>query len=135
MRCLVLGSTGFLGGAIRDVLIEAGHHVTIMSRAITGRTSCSSAKAIQLDRYGPLGSLAEHRFEWIFDTCAYTLDAVRALLAALGDRVERYVMISSISAYSVFRQPGLSEEMAVPDATQRDFEKALSLPLIGVVLW
>ncbi|MFQ6546694.1 NAD-dependent epimerase/dehydratase family protein [Aestuariibius sp. 2305UL40-4] len=128
MRCLVVGGTGFLGGAIADALIDAGHSVAILSRGETDRVSRASAEIIQADRYGPLDALGGYAFDWVFDSCAYSPDALTSLLPALGDGVGRYVLISSISAYGTFRTKGLDETADVPGATEDDLEVAAGLP-------
>lgn len=128
MRCLVVGGTGFLGGAITDDLIENGHDVSIMSRRETQRQTNSAAEIITADRFGDLGALGGRAFDWIFDTCAYSPDAVTSLLNAVGDDIGRYVMISSISAYGTFEKPGLDETQHVPNATEEDLKLAANLP-------
>lgn len=127
MRCLIVGGTGFLGGAMADALIEAGHSVAILARGKTSRETRAEVEGIQADRYGNLDALKGQGFNWVFDSCAYSPDAVEMLLTALGDNVSRYVMISSISAYGEFLEPALNETTTVPEATAHDFEVAAKL--------
>ena len=129
MRCFVVGGTGFLGGAMADALVDAGHSVTVLSRRATLHSGQPKVEVIQGDRYGSLGELAQHSFEWVFNSCAYSPDAVQSLLMAVGDQIQRYVMISSISAYGVFLEPGIDETKEVPDATKDDLETAAKIPL------
>jgi 2'-hydroxyisoflavone reductase len=128
MRCLVVGGTGFLGGAIADQLVESGHSVAILSRGQTSRSTHSSVETITADRYGNLDNLAEQSFDWVFDSCPYSPDAVEALLTVVGSDIDRYVMVSSISAYGEFLEPGLCETANVPEATAQDFEVAANVP-------
>jgi len=128
MRCLVVGGTGFLGGAIADALIERGHDVTVLCRGSTARPAPSAVQILHADRFGDLSSLKLSGFDWVFDTCAFTPDAVEALLTAVGQDTARYVMISSISAYGTFLKPGLSEDEEVPEASTHDLEVAFSIP-------
>ncbi|GHB43376.1 hypothetical protein GCM10007094_36000 [Pseudovibrio japonicus] len=127
MRVLVVGGTGFLGGAITDALAEAGHEVSVLMRGHTNRALPQGVEAIAADRYGDLNILQDREFDWAFDTCAFAPDAVRHLLEALGDKLQRYVFISSISAYSTFTKPRLNERDTVPDATQEDLSLARAL--------
>lgn len=127
MRVLVVGGTGFLGGAITDALADAGHKVFVLVRGCTNRALPTGVEAIAADRYGDLDILREREFDWAFDTCAFEPDAVRHLLAALGDKLQRYVFISSISAYSTFAKPRLNERDIVPTATQEDLSLARAL--------
>ncbi|MCK4823140.1 NAD-dependent epimerase/dehydratase family protein, partial [bacterium] len=102
MRSLVVGGTGFLGGAIVDALVKNGHAVSVLSRGQTNREVNSPVEFILADRYGDLSALRDREFDWVFDSCAYSPDAVDLLLTAVGTDIDRYVMISSISAYGTF---------------------------------
>ncbi|MEM9221616.1 MAG: NAD-dependent epimerase/dehydratase family protein [Pseudomonadota bacterium] len=124
MRCLIVGGTGFLGGAIADAAAQRGHDVTILSRGSTVRRSLGGAEVLRADRYGDLSGLNERHFDWVFDSCAYTPDAVNRVLDALGTTFARYVMISSISVYGTFAKLGLTEDDAAPKPTEADLSLA-----------
>lgn len=128
MRCLVVGGTGFLGGAIVDVLVDEGHSVSILSRGITNGSNAVGVKLIQADRYEDLSMLENQSYDWVFDTCAYTPASVEQLLKVVGQSIARYVLISSVSAYGTFKENGLTETATVPDAAPTDFETAANLP-------
>lgn len=127
MKCLVVGGTGFLGGAITDALIADGHSVAVLSRGQKAIAVGAPLEVIQADRYENLDALKDRKFNWVFDTCAYSPDAVESLLAALGGDIDRYVLISSISAYGTFSEPYVDETAVVPDATAQDLELAAGL--------
>lgn len=128
MRCLVVGGTGFLGGAITDALARSGHEVVVLTRGTTERELPKGVQAIHADRHAELDDLiSEDDFDWAFDTCAFSPDAVVRLLSALGPSLKRYVLISSISAYGTFDRPGLTEVVPVPDASQDDLALVESL--------
>lgn len=128
MQCLVVGGTGFLGGAITDALAAGGHEVAVLTRGETERALPRGVEAIRADRHGDFGALAGRRFDGAFDTCAYEPGAVERLLDALGDELARYVLISSLSAYGTFARRGLTEDDPVPDATAEDFAAARAVP-------
>lgn len=129
MHCLIVGGTGFLGGAMADAVAAAGHRVTILVRGDTVRPGNEDVETIRADRYGDLRMLHDRDFDWVFDSCAYTPDAVTALLDAVGGGIKRYVMISSISAYGTFAKRGLTEDDPAPDATPDDYAVARSVPI------
>lgn len=128
MRCLVVGGTGFLGGAIVDALSAAGHEVTALSRGLADRTPPDGVRALSVDRHGDLGALDGLAFDWAFDTCAYEPGAVARLLEALGGDLSRYVLISSLSVYGRYEAPGLTEDAPAPDAGEADHEAARAVP-------
>ena len=128
MRCLVVGGSGFLGGAIADAIAAAGHDTTILSRGEATRPTAAGVEAIRADRHKDLGRLKGQAFDWVFDSCAYTPDAVHKLLDAVGDGLKRYVLISSVSAYGVFDKRGLAEGDPAPDATPEDLAVARTVP-------
>lgn len=129
MRCLVVGGTGFLGGAIADTLVDYGHSVTIMSRGNAKRKTRSEADVVIADRHVSLDPLAELGFDYVFDTCAYAPESVQSILEAAGDGLRRYCLISSISAYGIFIEPDLDETTTVPTASVEDYAVASELPV------
>ena len=131
MDSLVVGGTGFLGGAIVDALAECGQRVAVLSRGVTSRDLPASVEVIRADRHGDLGVLSARSLDWVFDTCAYTPDAVHALLGALDGRIGRYVLASSLSVYGRYDSPGLTEAQVVPDAGPEDFARAAEVPPEG----
>lgn len=44
MRSLVIEGTGFLGGAIIDALVAAGHDVAVLSRGVTKLRSAARGR-------------------------------------------------------------------------------------------
>lgn len=126
MKALVVGGTGFLGSAIASELVARGHQTFVLSRGQTDRTVAGTT-AIHADRFGDLTTLKDHVFDWVFDTCAYAPDAVDRLAGALGNQVQRYVLISSISAYGRFDKKGITEDDAAPEANADDLALAAGL--------
>ncbi|WP_415401007.1 epimerase [Tateyamaria sp. SN3-11] len=112
-----------------DALVERGHRVAVLSRGVTSRTLSEAVEVIEADRHRSLSALKGRHFEWVFDTCAFTPDAVSTLLGALDNEPERYVLASSLSTYGRYDKPGLTEAADVPEATQDDFERADAVPL------
>ncbi len=123
MRLLVVGGTGFLGGAVARRALNAGHEVTVLSR---GRIAApEGAKTIVAERSGPLPDLAG--FDAVVDTCAYRPDQVTHLLDAIGTTF--YVLVSSISAYGDMSQPMTDETAETPHATPEQLRDAMTVKL------
>ena len=127
MDSLVVGGTGFLGGAIVDALVAQGHAVTVLSRGSTERNLPEGVEIIHADRHGDLEPLRGRSFDWVFDTCAYAPDAIHSLMDALDGALGRYVLISSMSVYGRYDEPGLSEAQGVPDASTEDLARAAAV--------
>jgi len=128
LKSLVVGGTGFLGGAITDAVASAGHDVAVLSRGRNERILPDGVRLLKADRYSNLDGLTEERFDFVFDTCGYTPDAVERLLHAIGSSLERYVFVSSLSVYGDFSKPYLSESDPAPTATEADLEIARHVP-------
>jgi len=127
MKCLVVGGTGFLGGAIVEALIADGHEVAILSRGQTSRNIPVSVSVLTADRYGDLSVLNGKVFDWIFDTCAFDPDTVERLIDIVGHACSRYVFISSLSVYGTFETPDLDESATAAPATDADLALAAGL--------
>ena len=101
MRVLVLGGTGFIGGALVRALREDGHEVAAFHR---GKES-GGARTIQGDRK----ALISYRDTFtrlapavVVDTIAYTEADGRALAEVLGDIAGRIVVLSSQDVYAAY---------------------------------
>lgn len=107
MDCLVIGGTGFIGRALVAELLREGHAVTLLHRRAThglGRR----VRNIQADRNdgnSMRAALAGKQFDVVFDnvydwergTTAGHVEATARLVA--GDKLQRYIFMSSVAAY------------------------------------
>ena len=101
MRMLILGGTVFLGRALTDAALAAGHEVLHFNR---GRNAADPrVAAIHGDR-NDVEALrrAASRGPWdaVFDTSAYLPQALRKSARELDAQTGRYVLVSSISVYA-----------------------------------
>ncbi len=108
MRVLVLGGTGFVGRAIaaeldRPTLFNRGRDDVFpdLERRLGDRET------------GDYASLEEGEWDAVVDVTAYYPWQVRQTMDALGDRVGRYLFVSS---HAVFAGAGLELRPAVTDA-------------------
>jgi NAD(P)-dependent dehydrogenase (short-subunit alcohol dehydrogenase family) len=129
VKVLVVGSTGFLGGAVADAARAAGHAVTVFTRGRTTRTPAPGVTVLTADRHGDLSELAGKHFDLVVDTCAFGPDAVARLLAVLGSMVGLYAFVSSASVYADFSMPSVDERSPTSRATPAQLdEQALCRP-------
>jgi 2'-hydroxyisoflavone reductase len=98
MRILILGGTVFLGRALTDAALSAGHQVTHLNR---GKSSPPDARVETLtgDRTGDLGVIGGHEWDAVIDTSGYLPQVVKRSVDALRGAGERYLFVSSISVY------------------------------------
>jgi 2'-hydroxyisoflavone reductase len=128
MDVLVVGGTGFLGGAVADAARAAGHTVSIFARGRTKRPATPRADTIVGDRFGDLSSLRDRGFDLVVDTCAFSPDAVAGLLDALSPATGRYALVSSVSAYADLSKPNMDEAAPTSRATPEQLAMAQALP-------
>jgi len=114
MRILILGGTVFLGRALTDAALAAGHEVVHFNR---GRTAPDArVAAIHGDRNDAEAlARAAARGPWdaVLDTSAYLPQALAKSARAFDAAANRYVLVSSISVYA---DGGFDESSAVQPA-------------------
>ena len=115
MKLLVIGGTRFLGRAIVNQALAAGHEVTLFNRGQSNPELFAEVETLVGDRDGGLDILHGRSWDAVIDTCGYFPRLVHDSATLLADAVEHYVFISSISVYpfDALREPGLAEDTAV----------------------
>jgi 2'-hydroxyisoflavone reductase len=99
MRLLVLGGTKFLGRAVSEAALAAGHELTLANRGRTNPELFPDAERVQVDLAGDLGPLAGRRWDAAVDLDPTQLPRLtRRRAEALA--VEHYVFVSTISVYA-----------------------------------
>ena len=126
MKLLVLGGTQFVGRAVVEAALAGGHEVTLFHRGRTNPKLFPQAEHVLGDRDGGLDTLAGGTWDACVDVSGYVPRVVRASTELLHDAVDRYVFVSSISAYTELRVP--SDETAplafLEDETTESIEEA-----------
>ena len=102
MKALVLGGTRFLGRALVDALLAAGHEPTLFNRGQTNPELFPDLEKLLGDRSSDLSALDGREWDWVLDVAAYRVPDVHRSVDALRDRADRYVFVSSISVYADF---------------------------------
>ncbi len=106
MRVLVIGGTLFIGPLLVEELLKGGHDVAVLHRKpkhdfgrrveniVADRNDAASLREV----------LTARRFEAVFDNVydwerGTTAAQVEATVRACGDRLTRYIFLSSVAAY------------------------------------
>jgi 2'-hydroxyisoflavone reductase len=100
VKLLVLGGTQFLGRAIVESALASGHEVTLFNRGETNPELFPEAEKLRGDR--AVDPVPQGEWDAVIDVPGYVPATVRLSAEALRDSVERYVFVSSISAYADF---------------------------------
>jgi 2'-hydroxyisoflavone reductase len=123
---LVLGGTLFLGRHITEAARARHHELTLFNRGRTDPAPIAGVAQIQGDREHDLSLLAGRSWDAVIDTSGYVPRIVQAAAEALAEAVERYVFVSSISAYGTFPEPGLNETAPTAPDPPPDTEDVLA---------
>jgi len=107
---LVLGGTSWLGGAVARVAAARGHHVTCLARGASG-TVPPGVDWVRADRSeaGAYAGVQDRHWDVVVDV-SWQPDFVRSALAALADRTDHWVYVSSCSVYSDDSTPDTAED-------------------------
>src|SRR5215475_11468146 len=106
MKVLVIGGTLFIGKQLVEELLKAGYEVAVLHRKPKhdfGRR----VENIMADRNDPTAMkeiLSGRRFEVVYDNVydwerGTTAAQVEGTVRAVGDRISRYIFMSSVAAY------------------------------------
>jgi 2'-hydroxyisoflavone reductase len=106
MKVLVIGGTLFIGRLLVDELVKGGHDVAVLHRKPKhdlGRR-VDNIMADRNDADSVREALSTRRFDVVFDNVydwerGTTAAQVEATVRAAGDRISRYIFLSSVAAY------------------------------------
>ena len=107
MKILVLGGSHFVGRALVEVAIEAGHEVTTLNRGISGH-HVNGAKLIRADRtnHDELASVvADRSWDSVVDTWSGPPNHATFAAQTLGPHTGHYAYVSSRSVYTLSAPP------------------------------
>jgi 2'-hydroxyisoflavone reductase len=123
MKLLVLGGSIFLGRAIVDAALAAGHEVTLFNRGIHNPDLYPGVEKIRGDRRVDLSPLEGRSWDAVIDTSGYVPRVVRQSASSLADRVDHYTFVSSLSVYADTSRPGLDETAPVATLAEESMEE------------
>ncbi len=106
MKVLVIGGTLFIGRRLVEELLKGGHEVSVLHRKPRHDFS-RRVENIMADRNDPDAMREELSTRWfdvVFDDVydwdrGTTAEQVEATVKACGDRLTRYIFLSSVAAY------------------------------------
>ncbi len=114
MRILVLGGTSFVGRTIVEAALSHGADVTLFGRGKTGADLFPDVPRLLGDREaGDYEALRQRSWDAAVDVSGYVPRHVGDAMDALGDRVGRYLFISSHAVYDdTALEPDSTEDAA-----------------------
>ena len=133
MRILILGGTRFVGRHLVAAALDRGHELTLFNRGTHSATALPNVETIHGDRNIDLARLQQRTWDAVVDTCGYLPRTVRASAEALSASVERYVFISSISAYADVSVAGIDETAPLAKLTNDQLQEADAVDSSGQV--
>ena len=102
MKLLILGGTVFLGRHVVDAALAVGCEVTLLNRGTRAVRFAQPVERLRGDRGRDLGALHDRRFDAVVDCSGYTPAQLQRTADVLGDQVDHYVFVSTISVYARF---------------------------------
>jgi 2'-hydroxyisoflavone reductase len=105
MKLLVLGGTLFLGRDVVQEALAAGYEVTTFTRGQSNSGIFPEAEHLVGDRDGKLAALRGRSWDGVVDTSGFVPRVLRQSAGLLRDNVDRYVFVSSVSAYADLSKP------------------------------
>ena len=130
MKLLIIGGTRFVGRHLVAAALGRGHEVTLFNRG-TQPSTLPEVETIIGDRNKDLNKLQGRRWDAVVDTCGYLPRNVQATAEVLSGSVERYVFISSQSAYADVSAAGVDETAALKTLTDEQLERAYQIDTAG----
>jgi len=129
MKLLIIGGTQFLGRHLSASAVASNHDVTLFNRG--NHPSPPHVETIHGDRNTDLAKLGARHWDVVIDTCGMFPNSVRASAEFLSDSVDRYVYISSQSAYADVSNAGVKENAPLATLTTEQLEEASQIEKSG----
>lgn len=130
MKVLILGGTRFLGKALAEEGLNRGHDITLFNRG-NNKEAFSEVEQLVGDRDGDVSQLKNRKWDAVMDTCGFAPNQINKIAAVLGDSIEHYTYISSISVYKDWIPLNLTEDyhlQSMPQNRLKDVEEGRISP-------
>ncbi|MDE2877258.1 MAG: twin-arginine translocation signal domain-containing protein [Gemmatimonadota bacterium] len=126
IRLLILGGTRFIGPHQVKYALDRGHEVSIFTRGQTEppffHDYFARVEHLIGDRDNDLSALEGREWDAVIDNSASIPRWVSMTTELLHDHVDRYLFVSSISAYADFASVGIDETYPVGQLSAPDVE-------------
>lgn len=109
MKVLILGGTRFLGRALVEEALARGHEVTLFNRG-TNKEIFPEVEQVLGDRNRDAALLKNRKWDVLIDTCGFAPHQIKKIADVLGDNIEHYTFISSISVYKDWIPLNITED-------------------------
>ena len=109
MNILILGGKRFLGIALVEAMLKAGHTPTLFNRGITNPDLFPKVRNLIGDREKDLSALKRRKWDAVIDTSGFLPRVVKESARMLSNKCETYVFISTISVYRDYKRPDIDE--------------------------
>ena len=110
MKILILGGKRFLGIALVEAILNAGHTPILFNRGQTNPELFPKVTNLIGDREDDLSALKRRKWDAVIDTSGFIPRVVKKSAAMLSGKCEQYVFISSVSVYRNYASPDISED-------------------------
>ncbi|WP_394139457.1 SDR family oxidoreductase [Cytobacillus oceanisediminis] len=130
MKVLILGGTRFLGKALVEEGLKRDHDITLFNRG-NNKEASSEVKQLIGDRDGDVSQLKNRNWDAVMDTCGFAPHQINKIAAVLGDSIEHYTYISSISVYKDWIPLNITEDyhlQSMPQDRLKDVEEGRISP-------
>jgi len=110
MKILILGGKQFLGIALVEAILQAGHTPTLFNRGLTNPELFPDVENLIGDRDGDLRALKRKKWDAVIDTSGFIPRIVKQTAKFLSGKSKIYAFISSVSVYRDFNKPDIDED-------------------------
>jgi len=131
MKLLILGGTRFVGLHLVTACLAGNHEVTLFNRGKHQTAASTDVETISGNRYSDLARLQGRYWDAVIDTSGYLPKIVRASAEILADSVNRYVFMSSVSAYADYSVVGIDETEPLATLTPEQLREAHDIDVSG----
>lgn len=124
MKILILGGKRFLGIALIEAALKAGHEPTLFNRGLTNPDLYPDIPNLIGDRDGNIDALKGQTWDAVIDTSGYIPRIVKQSASLLSGNCSSYTFISSVSVYQDYLMPDINEDYPLArldDTSEEDY--------------